>query len=640
MSTEASVGHIEPRTSEKLKESRWSFANMHGSALAWVILGLSALITIAAWHISNESVEQVSKSRFTFKTQDIRTAIGKRMQEQEAALWGGVGLFNSSENVTREEWAEYAAALQLEKYLPGLQGYGYAESVRPANRDRHVNRIRSEGFPDFDIRPEGKREIYSSIIYLEPFRDRNLRAFGYDMFSEPTRREAMERARDTGEAAVSGMVTLVQETESDIQRGFLMYLPVYKKGLPINTVEERRAALRGFVYSPFRIKDLTRGILGKGDTEIDFRIYDGAIKSPERLMYDSAKADASFIVTDESLFSTTASLRNGGHPWTLEFNTRPGFVSTADKQQPMYIAIGGILIDILLFLTISSLSHQRRRALAIAERMTGELRMAKDTAEEAARNEVILRTSTQEANAKLKVANEGLLKFTSIVAHDLRSPLKRIESFVGILRDDYQSSFDNEGKDILMRIERGSSRMRLMLDSLHNYAKYSDVSIKGKNATVKNIVENAIETLGEEIADARIQIVIDEECKVRGDPILLEHVVQNLIGNSIKFRGKARSEISIATRTMENDMIEMSVSDNGIGIEPKHADKVFGMFSRLHNEDEFEGTGIGLAVCKNIVIDHGGDIWVDTSCTKGTRIVMTLQLATGEVMKKSESLAA
>ena len=562
------------------------------------------------------------------------------MEEQEAALWGGVGMFNASETVTRTEWRKYVESLHLEKYLPGLQGYGYSEIVRPDDKDKHINRVRAEGFPKFDIRPAGIREIYSSIIYLEPFADRNLRAFGYDMLSEPTRRKAMERARDTGEAAVSGMVTLVQETESDVQRGFLMYLPVYRAGMPVSNLDERRSALQGFVYSPFRIKDLTRGILGKGDSEIDFRIYNGAAKKPERVLYDSASDDVSYSDSGENLFTTSATLRIGGHPWTLEFRTRPGFISSGDRDQPMFIAIGGILIDILLFLTISSLSHQRRRALSLANLMTGELRSAKEKAEQAALNEVALRTSTQESNAKLKVANDGLLKFTSIVAHDLRSPLKRIESFIGILRDDYRKAFDEEGKDILVRIERGSTRMRLMLDSLHNYAKYSDVSIQGKTANITKVVENAIENLGEEIGDARIKIDVGANCSVRGDSILLGHVVQNLISNSVKFRGKSQPEISIATKSLVDDLVALSVSDDGIGIEPEYADKVFDMFARLHNEDEYEGTGIGLAVCKKIVVDHGGDIRVDTSWREGTRIILTLQLATDEELKIQESLAA
>ena len=138
---------------------------------------------------------------------------------------------------------------------------GFSVLIPRAELARHVRELRQEGFPEYRLKPDGVRELYSAIIYLEPFTGRNLRAFGYDMFSELVRRAAMEQARDTGAAALSGKIVLVQETGADVQAGTLMYVPVYHKGLPLETVAQRRAALQGWVYSPYRMKDLIKGIL-------------------------------------------------------------------------------------------------------------------------------------------------------------------------------------------------------------------------------------------------------------------------------------------------------------------------------------------------------------------------------------------
>jgi CHASE1-domain containing sensor protein len=108
--------------------------------------------------------------------------------------------------------------------------------------------VRAEGFPDYTIHPEGQRTEYTPVVYLEPFRGRNLRTLGYDMYSEPVRHATMDRARDSGGTAISGKVTLLQETDRDIQSGFLMYIPVYRKDRDLVTVEQRRAALLGYVY--------------------------------------------------------------------------------------------------------------------------------------------------------------------------------------------------------------------------------------------------------------------------------------------------------------------------------------------------------------------------------------------------------
>ncbi len=614
---------------------RWSFGDLHSSYLAWAILFFSAVISVAAWYFSHSSVIHSAETRFKFKSDDIQASIQRRMKAQEAALWSGVGFFKGSNDVSRAEWADFVETLHLEKYLPGLQGFGYAEFVRPEERSAYVARIRSEGFKYFDIRPEGKREVYTSIIFLEPFSDRNLRAFGYDMFSEPTRRAAMQRAIDTGKAAVSGMVTLVQETGKDVQRGFLMYLPLYKKGMPTETVAQRRAAVQGFVYSPFRINDLMRGILGREDKEIAFRIYDGTAIAAENKLYDSAEGEGEFKYSGYNQFTGERGLEIGGHDWKIEFLSRSNFISVSEQNQPFIIAAGAILIDLLLFLTISSLSHQRKRAVAIAGRMTSELLVAKERAEKAAENELLLRTATQETNSKLQQANDGLLKFSSIVAHDLRAPLKRIECFIDILQQEYRDSVDEEGQDILARIDRGSARMRMMLDSLHSYAKYSGCTITGKTTGITHIVNGAIETLSDQVGDAKITTQIDDSFLVKGDQMLLEHVIQNLVSNSIKFCDEAVPEILIEGRLLSADMAEISVSDNGIGIETEFAAKVFDMFERLHDEDEYEGTGIGLSICRQIVSDHGGEISVDTHFAGGCRIVFSLPVDQSKAMSSS-----
>ena len=157
--------------------------------------------------------------------------------------------------------------------------------------ERHIQTIREEGFPDYTVWPAGKRETYSAIVYLEPFNWRNRRAFGFDMLSEPVRRKALETARDSNMAILSGKVTLVQETNEDVQAGTLMYIPVYKKNVPVKTVQQRRAAILGWVYSPYRMNDLMKGILGHWESNREghtyLRIYDNNTTDNQALLYDS-----------------------------------------------------------------------------------------------------------------------------------------------------------------------------------------------------------------------------------------------------------------------------------------------------------------------------------------------------------------
>jgi signal transduction histidine kinase len=231
------------------------------------------------------------------------------------------------------------------------------------------------------------------------------------------------------------------------------------------------------------------------------------------------------------------------------------------------------------------------------------------------------------SNQELKAANESLQKFTSIVAHDLRGPLRRIEAFVDVLQSDFRSALDAEGADILDRISVGAGRMRLMLDSLLQYTRYSSAAIVGKTANMEDVIDDALSAFDWQALGATKHLEMNGVSLVKGDPVLLSHVFQNLLCNAVKFRGEARLRVDIHV-IQNNEEIRISVSDNGIGIDSTYAEKIFDMFYRLHAEDEYEGTGIGLTICRKIVNDHGGKIWLDSGYSGGTKIVFTLPLAT------------
>ena len=256
------------------------------------------------------------------------------------------------------------------------------------------------------------------------------------------------------------------------------------------------------------------------------------------------------------------------------------------------------------------------------------LEQAKDRAETAARVESQLRSAIEASNQELKAANEGLQQFTSIIAHDLRAPLKRIDAFIGALREDYAERLDEDGREILTRINRGAVRIQLMLDSLLDYSRYNAKAITGKTADIAAVVGGVIESCDFRRFESCIHVHAAGAPRIEGDPILLAHVFQNLIANSVKFRKGDDLRIDIAV-TSADEVVHVSITDNGIGIEPHFADKVFDMFYRLHDEDEYEGTGIGLTVCRKIVHDHGGRIWVEKDHVGGTSINLTLRPATG-----------
>jgi PAS domain S-box-containing protein len=349
-------------------------------ALGLLAAGLLATGIVALY--AKADAQRDAQREFEFTGDEIQHNIVDRLRACAQILHSGAALFDASGSVGREEWRAFTHGLRLEQQLIGIQGVGFAQFIPRAQLAEHEQAIRREGFPDYQVKPAGDRETYSAIIYLEPFTNRNLRAFGYDMLSESVRRAALERARDQNTAALTGKVILVQETGQEVQAGTLMYLPVYRHGLPIETLEQRRAALQGWVYSPYRMTDLMRGTLGGWDVkekhrQLRLQIYDGEVLSKDTLLYDSqSAADKALAAT--SRVTRLTPLDFAGRRWTLRFTQFSGLTSADEYGRVWLVLSSGTIISLLLFGLMLSLLSTRATARQMAEQFTSELRTSEE----------------------------------------------------------------------------------------------------------------------------------------------------------------------------------------------------------------------------------------------------------------------
>lgn len=347
---------------------------------SYIILIIGILLTLLITFYTKQDIENRSKNEFGLVCNEIKTKIITRLYSHAQLLRSGSSFFTASDTITRKDWNVFYQNSKLERNLPGIQGFGFSLLIPKSKLQQHIEHVRKDGYPNFKVYPEGEREIYTSIIYLEPFKDRNLRAFGYDMYSEPVRRAAMEKARDYDLASLTGKVLLVQETDEDLQPGTLMYVPVYKKGMPTNTIEERRSAIIGWVYSPYRMQDLLFGILGSwdlnGNNLINLRIYDDENISQNSLLFNSQNNN-SINHPDNSLFTITIPIEFNGKKWTLLFSKSGGKYSFL-QNEVLVVLISGILITLLLFSLSLSLFNTRIKAKHIADQLTFELKESQE----------------------------------------------------------------------------------------------------------------------------------------------------------------------------------------------------------------------------------------------------------------------
>ncbi|MFC5551487.1 CHASE domain-containing protein [Massilia aerilata] len=343
--------------------------------LAALVFLVSLIVTYVVADKVERSAENELEATFDYRVRDLAAVLARRMAVYEQVLQGTRGFLRGSIEVSQDDFADYYAILRLNERYPGIEAIGIATIIPPARLEAHVAAMRAAGFSGYEVKPPGPRDFITSVTHIQPFGGRNLRAFGYDMFSEPVRRAAMEAARDTGAAVATGRVTLVQEGARNVQSGFLMYVPVYRRGMSRATVAARRAAISGWVYAPFRMNDLMRGLGGEHASDLEVAVYDGKQASEDELLYRSpgARPPAS-----RAMLSRTETMDTAARTWTMVIRSAPQLEATLDKRPTAAIAATGIGLGLLLSLVVWLLATERRRALQLAGGMTLELRESRD----------------------------------------------------------------------------------------------------------------------------------------------------------------------------------------------------------------------------------------------------------------------
>jgi PAS domain S-box-containing protein len=372
--------------------------------LLTLLIGLACTLVVAAalWR----TVEGLELERVGRTAERARGAVQDRMNTQAGLLESGAGLFAGGGPVSRETFARFVARLNLNARYPGVQGIGYAEVAPTAERPSLDARVRAawgldlpdRGYwtdtpapPAAGIAPDAP-ELVSTILYLEPRDARNLAAVGFDMFSEPVRRDAMRRARDSGLPAVTERVRLVQEIDGRPQPGVLMYVPVYEGGAVPAGVEDRRARLRGFVYSPIRLGDFLDASLASagspGDAGGDISVYDapapGAAPDAPGTAPDEARLLVSRGVPPDLSHARWTTAAAADRRWTLLAAPSAGW-RTGTWASARWLPAGALAAGALVSLLLWRLAAGQAAARERAEAATLEARRDRDRARTQAR---------------------------------------------------------------------------------------------------------------------------------------------------------------------------------------------------------------------------------------------------------------
>ena len=233
-------------------------------------------------------------------------------------------------------------------------------------------------------------------------------------------------------------------------------------------------------------------------------------------------------------------------------------------------------------------------------------------------------TSRKTAEEQIKALNKELEAFSYSVAHDLRAPLRAISGFSGILVDEHLENLNAECQKIITVISGNVKRMNQLIDDLLDFSRLGRAALSNDAIDMQELIGSVLEEQATTIAAAGTDVRLGTLMQIKGDRNLMHHAMTNLISNALKYSRKQDKPVVEIISWQEGNAITYSVKDNGAGFDMKYADKLFGVFQRLHKASEFEGTGVGLATVKRIITRHGGTIRAEAEVNKGATFYFTM----------------
>ncbi len=535
----------------------------------WIGIPLSLMVGMALYVAAAKSIEHDSRERFAAHARNAQNTIGSRIKAYTDLLRGVASLFNAHDPLTRRQFHDYVEGLDMARYFPAMVSINFAQSVSDAQREQFEARMRQpdmarpDGVP-FAITPPGRRPAYMVLTFIEPA-DKFSSSIGADLQANPLLHDAANALRDKGVLFTSGMP--IGALSGAKRTGLAMRQPIYRQGMPISSVEQRRAAFRGSVGIAFSVDQLMQGVLdGMPVANVRLTLVDNAVgidQKSGRILFDTGAIrdpDNGWWLWPNRLYSTTLPIDFNGRAWSATFSADKRNMTTEFEEYfPWMAAFAGCGGTMLMYALFHALATSRRRAIKMAQGMTRELR---------------------DSQAKLQLSHHNLRRLAAHADQIKEGERKRIAREI----------HDDLGQNLLaLRIEADmlSSRTRDRHPRLHARARSTlsqiDATIKSVRQIINDLRPNVLDLglaaavewqvaefrrrtgISCELIDDTHEVAVPDHCATAFFRILQESLT-NIV------RHARASKVRIALH-MQGGQLAMTISDNGVGLHAGNREK-------------------------------------------------------------------